>query len=130
MPLLRFNILLGRTDPEISRLLDAAHRAIVTAFGVPEGDRYQLVSEYREGTLTLLDTGLGIKRTNKVTLVEVTSRMRPEAQKKRFYEILCENLKEDCGIESSDIIVSFVENGDADWSFGLGRAQFLTGELS
>jgi hypothetical protein len=26
-------------------------------------------------------------------------------------------------------VVSFVENGDEDWSFGLGRAQFLTGDL-
>jgi len=27
------------------------------------------------------------------------------------------------------VVVSFVENGDEDWSFGLGRAQFLTGDL-
>jgi hypothetical protein len=26
-------------------------------------------------------------------------------------------------------MVSFVENTDEDWSFGHGRAQFLTGEL-
>ena len=26
-------------------------------------------------------------------------------------------------------LVSIVENTDEDWSFGLGRAQFLTGEL-
>jgi hypothetical protein len=39
-------------------------------------------------------------------------------------------LKDACNLESSDIIVSFVENGDADWSFGFGRAQFLTGELA
>jgi len=27
------------------------------------------------------------------------------------------------------VVVSIVENSDADWSFGLGRGQFLTGEL-
>jgi len=26
-------------------------------------------------------------------------------------------------------VVSIVENSDEDWSFGLGRGQFLTGEL-
>lgn len=29
----------------------------------------------------------------------------------------------------ADLIVSLVENSDADWSFGAGRAQFLTKEL-
>ncbi len=130
MPLLRFNILEGRTDTEIERLLDTAHAAVVAAFHVPEGDRYQLVSEYRSGRMIALDTGLEIARTDKVVLVEVTSRHRPEDQKLEFYKLLCQMLKETCNLESSDIIVSFVENGDADWSFGLGRAQFKTGELA
>jgi len=77
-----------------------------------------------------LDTGLGISRTDKVVLIEVRSRNRPQEQKLRFYELLCQMLKDSCNLDSSDVIVSFVENGDADWSFGLGRAQFVTGELA
>src|ERR1700753_4506758 len=73
MPLLRFNILEGRTDAEIEKLLDTAHAAVVAAFHVPEGDRYQLVSEYRPGRMIALDTGLGIARTSRVVLVEGTS---------------------------------------------------------
>jgi Tautomerase enzyme len=34
-----------------------------------------------------------------------------------------------CGIGQNDIVVSLVANSDADWSFGNGLAQFLTGEL-
>jgi tautomerase-like protein len=60
MPLLRFNILEGRTDAEIEKLLDAAHAAVVAAFPMPDGDRYQLVSEYRPGRMIALDMGLGI----------------------------------------------------------------------
>ena len=130
MPLLRFNIFEGRTDAEIKKLLDTTHAAVVAAFDVPDGDRYQLVSEYRPGRMIALDTGLGIARTDKVVLIEVRSRNRPEEQKPQFYELLCQMLKDACDLESSDIIVSFVENGDADWSFGFGRAQFLTGELT
>jgi hypothetical protein len=44
------------------------------------------------------------------------------------YAKLIEELKT-CGIEQNDIVVSIVTNSDADWSFGNGRAQFLTGEL-
>lgn len=130
MPLLRFNMIEGRTDAEIGSLLDAAHAAVVAAFNVPHGDRYQVVSEYKPSRLRALDTGLGILRTDRVVIVEVTSRARPEDQKKAFYDRLCADLKQACNLDSSDIIVSFVENGDADWSFGHGRAQFLTGELA
>ena len=47
----------------------------------------------------------------------------------KFYAELCRELKESCGIEASDVIVSIVSNSAADWSFGNGRAQFVTGEL-
>ncbi|WP_339499041.1 tautomerase family protein [Pseudomonas silesiensis] len=38
-------------------------------------------------------------------------------------------LQAECDLSPDDLIVSLVENTDADWSFGRGRAQFLTGEL-
>jgi hypothetical protein len=38
-------------------------------------------------------------------------------------------LQQKCGIAPSDVMVSIVENTDADWSFGNGEAQFLTGKL-
>ncbi|WP_413990747.1 tautomerase family protein [Labrys okinawensis] len=75
------------------------------------------------------DTGLGIPRSDRFVLIEVISRPRSTERKKAFYANLVEDLSTRCGISPSDIMVSFVENTDADWSFGLGRAQFLTGEL-
>jgi hypothetical protein len=74
MPLLRFNLRDTWTAPEISTLLDTAHRVVVEAFGVPEGDRYQLVSLYPVALQRIEDTGLGIPRIERVVLVEVTSR--------------------------------------------------------
>ena len=127
MPLLRFDLIAGRSDGELRVLLDAAHRAIVEAFGVPERDRYQIVHEHHASHMIIEDTGLGIPRTDKVVFLQVTSRKRKKKQKEDFYGLLCEELEKACGISSSDVVVSFVENGDEDWSFGLGRAQFLTG---
>jgi hypothetical protein len=62
------------------------------------------------------------------TATGIASRQRIEQQKATLYTKLVEELKA-CGIEQNDIVVSIVENSDADWSFGNGRAQFLTGEL-
>jgi len=75
------------------------------------------------------DTGLGIPRTDKVVFLQVTSRKRKKKQKEDFYRLICKELEKECGISPFDVVVSFVENGDEDWSFGLGRAQFLTGDL-
>jgi len=46
--------------------------------------------------------------------------------KQAFYKSLVEKLEAACGIAPSDVLVTFVTNTDEDWSFGLGRAQFLT----
>lgn len=59
----------------------------------------------------------------------MTSKSRPEEKKQKFYRLLAERLESECGIASTDLIVSIVENDNADWSFGLGEAQILTGKL-
>jgi hypothetical protein len=129
MPLLRFNLIEGRTDAELKTLLDAAHRAMLAAFKVPERDRYQLVNEYKPSRMIVEDTGLGIPRTDKVVVVEVITRPRGKDKKQLFYRLLVEELEKSCGIAPTDVMVSMVENTDEDWSFGLGRAQFLEGDL-
>jgi phenylpyruvate tautomerase PptA (4-oxalocrotonate tautomerase family) len=129
MPLIRIDLIEGRTDAEIKTLLDALHRAMLAAFQVPERDRYQIVTEHKPSRMIVEDTGLGIPRTEKVVFLQVTSRPRGREAKENFYKLTAEALQESCGIEPSDLVVSFVENTDEDWSFGMGRAQFLTGEL-
>jgi hypothetical protein len=129
MPLVRIDALEGRSAEQVSTLLEAVHRALVTAFHIPNRDRYQVYQEHRQGRLVLQDTGLGLVRTDKVVLISITSRPRAEADKLQLYTVLCRELESACGIEPRDVIVSLVTNTDADWSFGNGKAQFVTGEL-
>ena len=129
MPLIRFDLVEGRTDAELKTLLDAAHRAMLAAFKVPERDRYQIVHEHKRSHMIVEDTGLGIERSDKIVVVQVVSRARNKQEKVAFYENLCEELERACGIAPSDLMVSIVDNSDEDWSFGFGRAQFLEGDL-
>ena len=129
MPLIRIDAVVGRTPEQVKRLLDAAHRAMLAAFKVPERDRYQIYQEHSPEHFIVEDTGLGIPRTNQLVVVSVISRPRSQEAKQQFYAELCRELKEACEIEASDVMVSIVNNTDADWSFGNGWAQFLTGEL-
>jgi hypothetical protein len=96
---------------------------------VPKRDRYQVVHEHKRSRMVMEDTGLGFSRSDQMVLLQVTSRPRPREMKEAFYRLLVERLASNCGISPQDVVVNFVTNADEDWSFGAGRAQFLTGEL-
>jgi phenylpyruvate tautomerase PptA (4-oxalocrotonate tautomerase family) len=129
MPLLFIDLIEGRTPTELRELLDAIHEAVVEAFGVLERDRYQVVRTHPAHEIVALDTGLGIDRSSQQVILHVVSRRRPRELKEKFYELLASRLAERCGLDPADLIVSITQNDDEDWSFGYGRAQFLTGEL-
>ncbi len=129
MPLLRFDLYEGRDDVELKKLLDTAHAVVVEAFNVPARDRYQIVAERRPSRMIMEDTGLGIPRTNKFVMIQVTTRPRAREMKEIFYKRMAEELEKHCGVPPSDVMINFVTTTDEDWSFGLGRAQFLTREL-
>jgi phenylpyruvate tautomerase PptA (4-oxalocrotonate tautomerase family) len=129
MPLLKIDLIEGRSEAELTQLLDAIHGAMLAAFKVPERDRYQIVHAHPAAEMRIEDTGLGIPRTERVVVIQVTTRPRSRLEKQNFYDLLCRELLHCCGVNASDVVVSMTENTDEDWSFGYGRAQFITGEL-
>ena len=70
-----------------------------------------------------------LERSAALVVVQVVSRRRSPEMKQKFYELAATNLATRTGLDPADLIVSITENNDEDWSFGHGRAQFLTGEL-
>jgi hypothetical protein len=129
MPLLRFDLIEGRSESDVKKILDVTHEVLLETLKVPERDRYQVVHEHKRSRMIMEDTGLGFSRTDQMLLLQVTSRPRHRDMKEAFYRLLVERLAANCGISPQDVVVNFVTNADEDWSFGAGRAQFLTGEL-
>ena len=129
MPLLRIDLYEGRNDSELKLLLDTMHNVMVEAFKVPVRDRYQIVTEHQPSRMIMEDTGLDIPRTSKFVMIQVTTRPRSREMKETFYRRMAEDLDKICGVKPSDVMMNFVTCTDEDWSFGLGRAQFLTKEL-
>lgn len=64
-----------------------------------------------------------------MTVIQVTQQGRDRAQKEALYAALAQRLGDRGLVQPRDLVVSVVENTRDDWSFGHGRAQFLTGEL-
>ncbi len=129
MPLVRIDLMRGRTPEQLRALADTVQEVMLDVFAAPPGDRYQVIHQHDAGELIIEDTGLGIERSDGVTVIQVTQQGRDRAQKEAVYAALAQRLGERGLVEPRDLVVSVVENTKDDWSFGHGRAQFLTGEL-
>jgi phenylpyruvate tautomerase PptA (4-oxalocrotonate tautomerase family) len=129
MPLIRIDVVQGRTQLQKKALLDAVQEVVVSAFGAPLRDRYQVLHEHPEGNLIVQDSGLGIARSGEVVVISIVSRPRTSEEKQQFYRTLSALLEQRCNLDPADLVMSIASNTDVDWSFGYGRAQFVTGEL-
>jgi phenylpyruvate tautomerase PptA (4-oxalocrotonate tautomerase family) len=129
MPLVRIDVVQGRSEEDLRRLADTVHQVMLDAFAAPPGDRYQIISEHPPGRMIVEDTGLGFVRSDDVTVIQITQQGRSEQQKREVYAALASRLERECKLAPEDLVVSITTNSLSDWSFGLGRAQFLEGDL-
>lgn len=129
MPLVRIDLQEGRSASEVRLIADVVQEVMLDVFAAPPRDRYQIVTEHPVGQIIAEDTGLGFERTDGVTVIQIVQQGRSEDQKRAAYAELARRLEQECGVASSDLIISIVANERADWSFGNGRAQFLDGDL-
>lgn len=127
MPLVRIDYSSARARPR--DIADAVHRAIVAEYGIPERDRFQVLTAREDGEIIAEDAGLGFARTDPVIIQIFTQRGRSDEQKQRLYAAIAAQL-DGVGVAPEDVFIGYVENGPQDWSFGFGRAQYLTGELA
>lgn len=129
MPLLRIDVTEGRSDEALKVLLDTVQECVLSAFKVPERDRYQIVTEHKPGRMILQDTGLGFERTEQAIVVQVFTSPRTTVMKKAFCELMSQKLQENCALDPKDLLISFMTNTDVDWSFAYGEIQYLNGKL-
>lgn len=129
MPLVRIDVQEGRLPAQLRQLADTVQGVMLDVFAAPPGDRYQILTEHPRGQIIVEDSGLGLERSDGVTVIAIVQQGRSVEQKRAAYEQLAVRLEADCAIRPEDLIVSVTANERADWSFGLGRAQFLEGDL-
>ena len=124
MPLVRISLRKGRTADFRRKLGDAIHRALVGTIGVPELDRFQLLSEHEPGDLVYDPGYLGIARTNDIVIVQITISLgRTLAQKRALFRRIADNLAA-LGLRREDAWINLVEVPKENWSFGLGEASY------
>ena len=128
MPLVRIDMQKGRSPEQVREIADVIQQVMEDVFAAPPGDRYQVITQHEVGEIIFDDTGLGLDRTHEVMLIQVFQQGRDTSQKENLYATLADRLGK-IGVRPEDLVVSVNANEQADWSFGMGKAQFLTGEL-
>ncbi|MFF1882853.1 tautomerase family protein [Pseudarthrobacter sp. NPDC058196] len=130
MPLVRIDVNEGRTSEELQKLSRGIHEAILAEYGIPEQDYFHILTEHPQGRIIAQDAGLGFERTGGVVMIQIfTQAGRSQEAKQRLFAAVADKLA-GLGVAGEDVFIGYVENGAGDWSFGFGRAQYITGELA
>jgi len=116
MPLVRIEIIKGRTAAERKRLLDAVHAALVEAYGISDDDRTQRVVEHDPEYFEIPPGA-----DERYTLIEITAFPgRSATAKRRLYEAIVRNLDR-AGVPSTDISVVLHEPPMQNWGIQGGK---------
>lgn len=130
MPLVRIDVNEGRSPEDLQQLSRGIHDAILAEYGIPERDYFHILTEHPQGQIFAQDAGLGFERTRGVVMIQIfTQGGRSQEAKQRLFAAVAEKLSA-AGVAGEDVFIGYVENTAGDWSFGFGKAQYVTGELA
>lgn len=130
MPLVRIDVNQGRSAKQLRALSQGIHDAVVAEYGIPERDYFHVLAEHPAGQIVAQDAGLGFERTPDVVIIQIfTQAGRSQEATQSLFAAIAERLA-GAGVAGEDVFIGYVENTAGDWSFGFGRAQYLTGELA
>jgi 4-oxalocrotonate tautomerase len=124
MPFVRISLKNSRSHGERHGIADCVHRAMVKAIGIPEGDRFQIITEH-EADLIYDPDYLNIQRTDGIVIIQITMASgRTVNQKKALFKNIAELLAAEQGVRQEDVFINLVEVARENWSFGNGIAQY------
>jgi 4-oxalocrotonate tautomerase len=126
VPLVEIDVLEGRPPDELAAIGDAVHEAMVATLGVPQRDRFQILTQHSPQTLRFDRGYLEIARGDRFVLIRLTlASGRSSDVKRAFYARVAALLSERTGTRPEDVTIALVENEREDWSFGHGVASYL-----
>jgi len=125
MPLARIDLARGKSLDYRRALGEVIYDSMIQTLNVPNGDRFQILSEHSEENLTIDPNYLGISRSADCVVIQVTlNEGRTLEQKRAFYKAVAEGLHRRLKLRPEDVFINLVEVKRENWSFGNGEAQY------
>ena len=111
MPLVKIEILKGKSKEYKKAIMDGVHSALVEAFKIPANDRNQQLYELDAENFEFSDN-----KSDQLTSIElVVFRGRSVDAKKNLYSAIVNNLKNNPGINGNDILIVINEPPMENW---------------
>jgi 4-oxalocrotonate tautomerase len=127
MPIVRIDLLEGKTPEYRKQLGEIVYRAMIEALAVPKDDRFEIIAEHSKDDLQFDRDYLGVHRSDDCIFLQITLNAgRTLETKQRFYKAVADGLHEGLGLRREDVFISLVEVQKENWSFGNGEAQYAS----
>ena len=117
MPLVKIEIIEGKSKEYKKAVLDGVHQALVKTLGIPDSDRFQRLYELPRSNFQFPPD-----RSENVTIIDITLfKGRSLKAKKALYQAIVENLSEKPGITGYDIMIILLEPPLENWGVRGGK---------
>jgi phenylpyruvate tautomerase PptA (4-oxalocrotonate tautomerase family) len=109
-----------------AQIANEVYEAMRETIGVPDNDRFIVVSAHGADELFIDPGYMGMQRTEQFVLVQIFLRKGRTVEKKQaLYVQVADRLQRVVGIPTDDVMIALTENSHVDWSFGKGEAQYV-----
>ena len=126
MPLVRISVFESMAAERRQAIAAAIYDAMSATIGIPEGDRFIVLSAHPQEELIVDRSFMQMQRTDDFVLIHITLRRgRSVETKQSFYKEVARLVQERAKIEPDNVMIVLAENDLADWSFGRGEAQYI-----
>ncbi|MEV7321962.1 tautomerase family protein [Streptomyces sp. NPDC093970] len=125
MPVFNAHVPAGRYSPDQKRALaDALNQSLVEGLGIPEGDRFIMISEHGENELYLDPAFMGMRRGDDAMIITLLlGAHRPLENKRAVAAAINRLVVEALGISPDDVFIALIPVPNENFSFGRGELQ-------
>ncbi|OFU53277.1 MULTISPECIES: tautomerase family protein [Aerococcus] len=125
MPLVRIDLLEGKTAAFKTQLGELVYEAMLETIGIPEEDKFVVVNDLKAEELIFSTNYLGVDRTDGIVIIQITmNEGRTTEVKKALYKTIADKLNSQLEIRKEDVFINLIEVNKENWSFGNGIAQY------
>ncbi|PNL91180.1 tautomerase family protein [Aerococcus viridans] len=125
MPLVRIDLLEGKSAEFKSQLGELVYESMLETIGIPEEDKFVVVNDLKAEELIFSTNYLGVDRTDGIVIIQITmNEGRTTEVKKALYKTVADKLNSQLDIRKEDVFINLVEVNKENWSFGNGIAQY------
>ncbi|MFV8239203.1 tautomerase family protein [Aerococcus urinaeequi] len=125
MPLVRIDLLEGKTAEFKSQLGELVYESMLETIGIPEEDKFVVVNDVKAEELIFSTNYLGVDRTDGIIIIQITmNEGRTTEVKKALYKTVADKLNSQLDIRKEDVFINLIEVNKENWSFGNGIAQY------